>query len=238
VAPEELYKMKNTQQNLHKLCVINTPVDLDHLPEVHTTSKQSDLNKNKDPTLGIIGRISYEKGHTYLIQAMPKILDRFPTTRLLIVGSGPAETALRELVDTLKLSHCVEFTGYIPHSSIFAQWSRMDIAIVPSLNDARPIVALEAMVMGLPVVGTDMGGISEVVLDGKTGLIIPSRNANALAQAIQYLLSYPREAIAMGQRGRQRAFQEFHPARFIEAHERIYEHLATSHAHELRLIEQ
>ena len=132
-------------------------------------------------------------------------------------------------MDTLNLNQCVEFVGYVPNSSVFAQWARMDIAVVPSLNDARPIVTLEAMALWLPVVGTNVGGIPETVFNGETGIIVPPKDSLALAEAIKYLLSHPKEAAEMGRRGRERVFREFHPLRFVESHEKIYEKFVASH---------
>jgi glycosyltransferase involved in cell wall biosynthesis len=226
VASEEILKTKTLAGT--PIQVISTPVNLENLYAMQKQIEREPFSST-NPVIGVVGRLSTEKGQKFLIAAMPEILKCFPSARLLIVGDGPLERELKAQVNALKLNHCIEFTGYVPHSVIFAQWARMDIAVVPSLNDARPIVTLEAMAIGLPVVGSNVGGISEVVIDGKTGIIVPPKDSTALAQAIKYLLSHPNEAVDMGLRGKERAFREFHPSKFIEAHENIYEGLVKSH---------
>ena len=229
VTSEEISQVKARWHTLDKIKVINTPVNIDSLFATQNLPIKDLFSYNTNPVIGVVGRLWDEKGQKYLIKSMPTILSCFPTARLLIVGNGPLERELKTLVKSLKLDGYIEFTGYISHSHIFAEWSRMDIAVVPSLHDARPIVTLEAMALGLPVVGTCVGGISEVVVHGETGILVPPKDPEALAEAILYLLANPKQAIEMGRRGRERAFQDFHPSRFIEAHENIYEDLVHPH---------
>jgi glycosyltransferase involved in cell wall biosynthesis len=92
----------------------------------------------------------------------------------------------------------------------------------PSLSDAFPRVALEGMLMELPVVGTRTGGIAEIILDGETGLLVPPGDSAALARACGHLLSHPEEGSRMGRRGRERVLSAFHPAQFIARHEELY----------------
>jgi len=105
--------------------------------------------------------------------------------KLLIVGSEPLEVTLRAQVKALALIECVHFLGYL--QDVQSVLSRMDLLVVPSLSEAFPRVALEGMLMELPVVGARTGGIAEVLLDGETGLLVPPGDSTALARACRSL---------------------------------------------------
>jgi glycosyltransferase involved in cell wall biosynthesis len=93
---------------------------------------------------------------------------------------------------------------------------------VPSLSEAFSLATVEGMMMELPIVGSRTGGIAEIVLDGETGLLVPPGDSAALARACQYLLRNPHVGWQMGERGRRRVLDEFHPSQFIARHERLY----------------
>ena len=184
------------------------------------------LSAPQAPVLGIAGRLSPEKGHRYLLAALAEILTFAPEARLLIVGSGPLEAALKSHVQALHLTERVEFRGY--QRDVFAEFARMDVLCAPSLSEGSPIVILEAMLAGLPVIASQVGGIPEVVVDGRTGILVPPYDASALTQALKYLLSHPNEGLAMSERGREHILNNYHPQKFISAHEQLYERLATA----------
>jgi glycosyltransferase involved in cell wall biosynthesis len=172
------------------------------------------------PVLGVVGRLSAEKGHRFLIAAMPEILAAAPDVRLLVVGSGHLEAKLRAQVEALGLGEHVRFLGYV--RDVQTVFARMDVLIVPSLADPNPLVVLEGMMMELPVVGSRTGGISEMILHGETGLLVPPGDSAALAGACRHLLSQPEVGRQMGRRGRERVLGEYHPSRFIAGHEDLY----------------
>jgi glycosyltransferase involved in cell wall biosynthesis len=221
VASEAVRRWKDASGRPEKFCVVGPPLDLDTFTSTKTRRLRSrPLCQGGAPMLGVVGRLSAEKGHRLLIAAMPEILAQAPKAQLLIVGSGPLEAKLRAQVASLNLADHVEFLGYM--SEVERAFSRMDILIVPSLSDAFPRVALEGMLMELPVVGARTGGIAEIILDGETGLLVPPGDSAALAQACKYLLSRPGVATQMGQRGRERVLSEFHPSQFVARHEELY----------------
>jgi glycosyltransferase involved in cell wall biosynthesis len=221
VVSEAVRRWKDPGGRSQKIRVIPPPFDLEVFGGTRTEPARSGpARRGSGPALGVVGRLTQEKGHRFLIAAMPEILAQQPDARLLIVGSGPLERALRAEVEALALAERVEFLGYL--EDVGAAVRQMDILIVPSLSDAFPLVVLEGMMMELPVVGTRVGGIGEIVLDGETGLLVSPGDSRAIAAACRYLLSHPDAARDMGRRGRQRALAEFHPARFIDRHERLY----------------
>jgi glycosyltransferase involved in cell wall biosynthesis len=218
VVSERVRRWKDRKGKSNKVCVITPPFRLD----AFESSPMDRLRAERGtvPVLGVVGRLSEEKGHRFLIAAMPEILAQEPQTQLLVVGSGPLEAKLRAQVEALDLTAQVQFLGYV--RDVQTAFSRMDILIVPSLSDAFPLVTMEGMMTELAVVGSRTGGLPEIVLDGETGLLVPPGDSAALASACRYLLSHPDVGKEMGIRGRQRVLREFHPSRFIARHEELY----------------
>ena len=174
--------------------------------------------------LGFVGRLVDQKGCDVLIQAMPKILAQHPDTRLRVVGDGEQRQRLEDLAERLDVSRAVEFVGYRPMSA--ALMDELDIVVVPSRYEPFGIVAVEAMASGRPVVASSVGGLSEIVADGKTGLLVPPGDADRLAAAVSRLLDLPDVRAAMGAAGKQRVAERFSPLASIQAYAAEYHRLA------------
>lgn len=181
-----------------------------------------------DVTIGIVARLSPEKGHEDLLRALPRVLAAYPRARLLIVGTGPCEDALKGLADRLGVSAHVCFVGH--KEDVAGQMRAMDVFVHPSRSEGMGIAIVEAMVLGLPVVATDHGGIPEVVSAGDTGILVPPRNPRRLAEAVVGILDRPAEARAMGARARRAALVRFHPGVFTRRHEELYRKLVDAKA--------
>lgn len=158
---------------------------------------------NKDGfVLGVVSRLASQKGHKFLLQAMTEVTRRFPNTKLLIVGSGPLEKELRVQIQSLHISKNVIFKGEITNK-VPEIMASLDVLIQPSLYEGGgPTTVLEAMAIGLPVVGTRVGGMPESIINGKTGFLVPPKDPQALAKAIIKLLANEKRAKAMGAEGR------------------------------------
>jgi len=157
-----------------------------------------------------VGNIRRVKGHDVLIRATSQILQRFPSVKLQIAG-GVLEPEyhkeLQELVAELNLTEHVQFLGAL--TDLREHFAQADIFVLPSRSEGFSNAIVEAMAAGLPVVATKVGGNAEAVEDGKTGFIVPSEDAAALANAICRLLATPEEANAMGSAGKSRAAELF-----------------------------
>jgi glycosyltransferase involved in cell wall biosynthesis len=221
VVSERVRRWKDQEGRSQKICVIAPPFRLEAFDsfEKHRP-RELGARQSRGRVLGVVGRLSREKGHRFLIAAMPEILAQEPQAQLLVVGSGPIEGKLRAQVETLRLTGRVHFLGYTP--DVQSAFRQMDILVVPSLSDAFPLVTVEGMMMQLPVVGSRVGGIPEIIVADETGLLVPPGDSAALAEACRYLLSRPDLARQMGQRGRERALAAFHPSQFIVRHETLY----------------
>ncbi|MEN8150087.1 MAG: glycosyltransferase, partial [Planctomycetota bacterium] len=173
--------------------------------------------------LACVARLTKQKGLFDLLKAMSRLREAAPEARLLLVGRGELLPKLREAVDLLGLRPFVRFTGF--RRDIRRILSGSDLMVLPSHWEGFGLVLLEAMEAGIPVVGTRVGAIPEVVADGETGIIVPPHDPDALATGLVRLLRNPETAVAMGEAGRRRLAEEFGMRKAVEAHENLYEEL-------------
>lgn len=150
--------------------------------------------QNRDDTsLLFVGRLEEKKGLVYLIEAMTKVLQKCPEVVLRIVGDGTQKTRLQQLTSEKGLSRSVLFVGAVEHPRLPAFFEKSAVFVAPSVNldydvEGLPVVLLEAIASGLPVITTDAGGITDIIEDGITGILVPQRNADHLADSIVELL--------------------------------------------------
>jgi glycosyltransferase involved in cell wall biosynthesis len=142
---------------------------------------------------------------------------------LLLVGGGELENAVREQVAGLGLESRVRFLGIRADVADILRAS--DVFVLSSRWEGNPMSVMEAMAAGLPVVSTAVGGVPELVRDGETGLLVPSEDTGALAQAIQALVDNPARRQAMGAAARQHAVASFDIRHTVRGYEQLYEAL-------------
>jgi len=160
------------------------------------------------PVVGTASRLAEEKGHPYLLEAAAQLRERGYGFRLLITGNGPEMRHLAELGNELGVADLVEFVGRVPDMASF--YRKLDIFVVPSIRaEGLPSTILEAMASQKAVVVTDVGGATEAVRHESEGLVIPPRDATALADAIERILVTPDFAASMAAAARQRVYQMF-----------------------------
>jgi glycosyltransferase involved in cell wall biosynthesis len=173
-----------------------------------------------EPRLLCIGRLIPIKGHLVLLRALAQARGRVPGVTLDLAGRGPLEPALKEYVRELGLEDAVRFLGFV--SPVQRAVEDAAIVVVPSLGEGFGMVALEAMERARPVIASAVGGLPEIVVDGETGLVVPSGDADALAKAIVALAADLDRCAAMGEAGRRRALAEFTPERSAHRIEELY----------------
>ena len=135
-----------------------------------------------------MGRLVYEKGVQHLISAMPKILDNYHDAKLIVAGKGGMLDELKSQVEAMGLSEKVYFTGYLNARQVAKMYKCADISVFPSTYEPFGIVALEAMLAGIPTVVSDVGGLNEIVEHGVDGMKSYAGNPNSLADSILTLL--------------------------------------------------
>jgi glycosyltransferase involved in cell wall biosynthesis len=155
-----------------------------------------------------------------LLDALPWVLHEFPQARLVCVGDGALRHDLEERVGQLGLTESVRFVGY---QSNIAEWlSLADFTVLPSFYEGLPLIAIESLAAGRPVVASAVDGTPEIVVDGLTGLTIPPGDAWALAQAICQLLGDPQKRRELGRAGRRWVEDHFSDRLQIAETERLY----------------
>ena len=179
--------------------------------------------RNDVPVIGTIGRLVWQKGFEYLIKAIPKIVKDLPEAKFLIVGEGPLREKLEELGKRLKVKDNIIFTGF--RSDIKEILASIDVLVMPSLLEGLPMVLLEGMAMAKPIVATNIDGISEVLENGKTGLLVPPKDTDTLAEAIIEILNNKTKASHLGQNARKIVEEKFSVEKMVEQIEWVYEGL-------------
>ncbi|HEX5323635.1 MAG TPA: glycosyltransferase family 4 protein [Capsulimonadaceae bacterium] len=172
------------------------------------------------PLLGVIAHLVPKKGHHYLLEAMPAVLARFPGARLVLVGRGDELARLEAEVQRLALGQSIIFAGY--RTDVPDIITALDLVVQPSLEEGLPLSLIESMALAKPVVATAISGIPEVVEHGKTGLLAPSADSPALADAIIELLSDPDRRCEMGRLGETRARAAFDVSRLARHYEEVW----------------
>ncbi len=146
--------------------------------------------------VGAVSRIYVEKGHTFLLDALYRLADSVPHLHLLIVGEGPLRPSLERQAQDAGLGSRVHFTGF--YDDLPGALRAMDIFAQPSvLDEGFPTAVLEAQLAGLPVIASDVGGTRETMQPGVTGLLVPPRDVEALAEAMRTLAGDPDRRTAM-----------------------------------------
>jgi len=135
-----------------------------------------------------VGRLSPEKGQAGLLLAFAKLRARHPELRLRLVGDGPDRASLESLAKELGLSDAMTFAGRLPEEDTLAEIARAHLLVLPSFMEGLPIVLMEAMAVGVPVVASRVAGIPELVEDDVTGLLITPSHWDELASRIDFLL--------------------------------------------------
>jgi len=178
------------------------------------------------PRLLCVGRLVPEKGFDEAVTAFATVVDQFPTARLTIAGDGPERQNLTKQIIELGLSGSIEFTGNLAPDKVLHLIDQATLVLVPSRSEGFGLVALEAGMMGRPVVATRVGGLPEVVLHRKTGLLVEQQEPEGLADAIRFLLSQPQAATAFGKAARQRVQEVFSFEHYVDAYDDLYQRLA------------
>jgi glycosyltransferase involved in cell wall biosynthesis/GT2 family glycosyltransferase len=172
--------------------------------------------------VGTVARFSFQKGHEYIIQAIPKILEVFPKTRFLWVGDGPEHDHLLEMVRQAKLEPYIFFAGV--RDDIACVLSAMDVFLLTSIFEGLPLSVLEAMAVGLPVIATAVNGTPEAVTP-ETGKLVPPADPDAVSKAVIELLSNAEERNWLREQGFKRVHKYFDSSFMVKQVEDLYDHL-------------
>jgi glycosyltransferase involved in cell wall biosynthesis len=196
-------------------------------PSAARKALREELNLDDDALLvGMVCRLTQQKGVIYGLQAFAQSALQFPTAHLVIAGDGPLREALQEETRALKLEDKVHFLGWRDESA--QVMAALDVFLVPSLWEGFGLVILEAMVHQIPVIGSRVSAIPEVVADKETGLLVPPRDVDGLVNAMNMLLADKSLRRYMGLLGEDRLETHFSAERMAEETAAIYRKFANT----------
>jgi len=202
----------------HKIHVINNGID-------PAFGQIKSASPGKNPTIGCVARLNPQKGLTYLIEAIPSINEKIKNLKVILAGDGDEGTRLKELARKLGILKQIEFSGYIKSEKAAEVIGRMDIFVLPSLWEGFPYTILEAMMMGKPIVTTDIFGINEIIDHNKTGILVPPKNSAALAVAVIDLLINKEKARFIGAAAHKKAQKYYTVDRTVSQIDQLYSSL-------------
>jgi glycosyltransferase involved in cell wall biosynthesis len=207
-----------------KIAKVYSGIDLERFSPATEEEKNSVREKwnirHDDAVIGIVSKLWEGKGHEILIRAFKEVKKDIKRARLIIVGEGPLDNMLHDLVDSLGLSDSVLFTGF--QMDVAAIISSFDVAVLPSYFEGMGRVLLEAMAMEKPVVASRVGGIPDLVKDNVNGLLITPGDVKGLADALKKLLNDKGLANIMGRDGRKGISDKFSADAMIRSISNIY----------------
>jgi glycosyltransferase involved in cell wall biosynthesis len=171
--------------------------------------------------IGFIGRLEEVKGLDYLLEAATVIVKKNKEARFLIVGEGSQKRFLQQKAQDLGIGKYIIFPGF--REDVDEILAAIDILVMPSISEAFPTAILEAMASKKPVIATTVGGVPEIVVNRETGILIPAKNIESLANAIIDLMQSSEKRSVMGLKGRERVAEHFSIERMVENYENLYD---------------
>jgi PEP-CTERM/exosortase A-associated glycosyltransferase len=212
-----------------KITVIPNAVDIERFTYGVEPNQdlRTQLGLQNKIVLGFIGSFYAYEGLPLLLEALPRILEKQPETRLLLVGGGPQEALIKQKTSELGLEKQVIFTGRIPHDQVQDYYNQVDIFIYPRLSMrltelVTPLKPLEAMAQGRLVIASDVGGHKELIKHQNNGYLFKANDAGALAATVLDLLTQPRQWKNLRVAGRLFVEQERNWAKSVSNYKRIY----------------
>jgi len=188
---------------------------------VDQTKKKEELGiRENEKIIGSVGNLRHQKNYPILIRAFKILEQKMDHLRLVIVGEGARKDDLEGLIRELKLEGKVLLTGV--RTDVPELLKIMDIFCLASLFEGLPLSLLEAMAAGIPVVGTDVMGIRDVIVDGKNGLLVPVNDPEKLAEALRALLTQETRAEEIARNGRKEVLEKFAMDAWVRKYENLF----------------
>jgi glycosyltransferase involved in cell wall biosynthesis len=206
-----------------KIFVIANGIEFSRQPldSSNLATLQNELDLPSGGLLALsVGRLTEQKGHSYLLEDIPAILEQYPDTIFAIAGDGPLKAELEAKAERLGISKRVRFLG--TRSDVPALLQIADVFAFPSLWEGLPIALLEAMGAGLPVIATQVQGVEEMIVDGENGLLAPPADVEALKTGLLRMLAHPDLRVNLGAAGRATVQSSFSLDQMGERYEDLF----------------
>jgi colanic acid/amylovoran biosynthesis glycosyltransferase len=220
---EYLYDIAPQPETARKMHIVRYGVD------VHHFSPSGRRTQNERPVVLAVSRLAEKKGLSYLIKACKRLVDAKYDFRCLVVGGGPQEPLLRQLISKNNLASYVSLEGVVFQEHLRVYLEQADVFVLPCIvaadgdRDGIPNTLIEAMAMGIPALSTKVSGIPELIEHERTGLLVPEKDERALAEALGRLLDDEPLRLRLGRAGRQRVEQSYALDRNVEKLKAIFE---------------
>jgi glycosyltransferase involved in cell wall biosynthesis len=153
--------------------------------------------------------LSPEKGLAFLVHALKLLRENGNELELVLAGDGPSRSALETLAKQLEISEHVHFLGYLSEDEVIRELQVSDLFVLPSFVEGLPVSAMEALAIGVPVIATNIAGTSELIVDGKTGLLVRPSDAQALVDAVKRMIDDHGFRLRAADLGREKVVVEF-----------------------------
>ncbi len=190
----------------NRIRVIHNGLDLSRFPRPHFPETADDLvSPWHTPVIGTLGHLSQRKGQRVFLQAVKSLVERGLDAEFVVLGDGPDRHALRDMAEKLHVTNRVTFTP----QSVSCDINQLFLLVEPLLQEGRGVSVMQAMATGVPVVATGVGGLYDLIEDGKTGVMVPPNDADRLADSIWRLLKNPSERIEMARQAREMIERDF-----------------------------
>ncbi len=198
--------------------------------------KFSERKKQSEKNIRIltVGRLVEKKGHKYAIQAIAKIIKKYKNIEYIIAGDGPFRCKLEDLILKLGIKSYIKFLGAVEQNKVLKLYQQAHIFILSSITASNgdqegiPVVLMEAQATGLPIISTYHTGIPEVVVDGKSGFLVPEKDVDVLAEKLEYLIEHPEICPDIGRYGRKFVEEHYDINKLNQRLAAIYQNLVDS----------
>lgn len=212
-----------------KISIIPLGLELDRFisPDVRKNRFKTSLGIAPDTLLvGIVGRLVPIKGHRVFLEAVRKIMklrldiSDLQPVKFIVIGDGELRSELEEYTDGLDIREHVIFTGF--RADLPDIYADTDIIVLSSYNEGTPVSLIEAMTAGVPIVATKVGGVSDLIHDGVTGLLVPAGDADALAAGVIRLLDDPALRKQMGENAKKAVYPKYDVSNLVKNMDELY----------------
>lgn len=210
-----------------RTAVIPSGIDVNRFsPTTYSINRTTTTDLDRNPRVAIIASLQPRKGHDYFLKAASRLLSRRPGVEFLIIGDGPERAALEKLARDLEISSHVAFLGV--RNDMPELLHTIDVVVLASHDlggqhaETLPLALLEAGAAAVPCVATDVGAISDIVVDDRTGYLVPQRDPSALADRIERLLDNPLRCNEMGMIARERIIAKYNADRMNQRFEKLF----------------
>jgi glycosyltransferase involved in cell wall biosynthesis len=220
VSDEVKQRLLNAGVREDRIHLVRNGIDLRPFDNV-IPSLRNGSTSNQPLIVGLVGRLSIEKGVDIFLRAAAQVLAELPSTKFVVVGEGPDRDKLESLIDELKIRDNVSTLGR--RDDMPSVYASLDIMVSASRQEGLPMAILEGMASGLPLIATPVGAVPTVISDGRTGVMVPPADPTLLASAILTLLKNPVQRERLGSAARKLIEDEFSASRMTADYLRVYE---------------